>query len=236
MANPAFNEKTLQRMREYAGSGSMTIHGTINKTGILLLCLIAGAVIGWGSQSALLVVGSMIGAFILSLLVIFNPARAAYLSQAYAVLEGVLLGAISAMYSARFPGIVSNAMIGTISVLGVMLALYRFNVVRNSEKFRTVIMGATMAIGITYLVDMVMSFFGTHVSMIHESSPMGIAFSVVVVAVAAFNLILDFDFIEQAEQQNAPKYMEWYGGFALLVTLVWLYLEILRLLSKMNKK
>ena len=176
----------------------------------------------------------MIVALIMSLLIIFGPHRAPYLSQPYAFCEGLLLGAISSVYAAKYPGIVSNAMLLTLSCLGLMLVLYRLKIIRNTERFRSVIMTATMAIGVTYLINMVMSFFGTSIPMIHKSTPMGIGFSVVVVGVAAFNLIVDFDFIEQAH--SAPKYMEWYGAFALLVTLVWLYLEILRLLSKINKK
>ena len=236
MANPALNEKLLNKIGSTTSDRAMTIDGTINKTGILLLCAIVGAAVGWGSSSSLVLFGSMIATLILSVLIIFGPQRAAYLSQPYAFLEGVLLGAISSMYAALYAGIVSKALFLTLGCLAVMLALYRFRIIRVTEQVRSMILAATMAIALTYLVTMVLSLFHVDVPMLHEGSLMGIGFSVVVVAVAAFNLLLDFDLIEQAQQQGAPKYMEWYGGFALLVTLVWLYLEILRLMSKLNKK
>lgn len=236
MANPALNEKLLNKLASTTSDRSMTIEGTINKTGILLLCAIAGAVVGWGSSSIVVLLGSMITTLILSFLIIFGPQRAAYLSQPYAFLEGILLGSVSSMYAALYAGIVSKALFLTLGCLACMLALYRFRIIRVTEQLRSMIVAATMAIALTYLVTMVLSFFNVAVPMLHEGSPMGIAFSVVVVGVAAFNLLLDFDLIEQAQQQGAPKYMEWYGGFALLVTLVWLYLEILRLMSKLQKK
>ena len=174
----------------------MTIDGTINKTGILLLCAIVGAVVGWGSSSSLVLIGSMIATLILSLLIVFGPQRAAYLSQPYAFLEGVLLGAISSMYAALYAGIVSKALFLTLGCLAVMLALYRFRIIRVTEQVRSMILAATMAIALTYLVTMILSLFHVDVPMLHEGSLMGIGFSVVVVAVAAFNLLLDFDLIE----------------------------------------
>ena len=140
------------------------------------------------------------------------------------------------MFNYRYPGIATNAMILTLSCLVLMLGLYKFKIITVTEKLRSVIMAATLAIGVTYLISMVMGFFGSQIPMIHESSPIGIGFSVIVVGVAAFNLLLDFDMIERAQMQGSPKYMEWYGAFALLVTLVWLYLEMLRLLGKIQKK
>ena len=236
MANPALNEKLLNKVTDYAGESRMTINGTINKTGLLLLIAVGGASIGWGSQSPVLLIGGMLVALILSFVIIFNPARAPFLAPVYAFGEGILLGSISSMYSYVYPGIVSNAMFLTLSCLFIMLALYRFRVIRVTDQFRSVILVATMAIAVTYLVEMVMSLFGHNIPMIHESTPIGIGFSLLVVGIAALNLLLDFNMIEEANQRGAPKFMEWYGGFALLVTLVWLYLEMLRLLSKINKK
>jgi uncharacterized YccA/Bax inhibitor family protein len=236
MANPAFSEKALNRISTLSDTSKMTIHGTINKTGFLLLFVIAGATLGWDSQSSLLLISSFIANLVLAMLIIFGPQRAPYLSQTYALSEGILLGSISSMYANLYPGIVSNALLLTISCLGVMLMLYRFKVIQVTDKLRSIIMTATIAIAVTYFISMIMGFFGSSIPMIHQSTPIGIAFSVIVVGVAAFNLLLDFDMIERANAQGAPKFMEWYGGFALLVTLVWLYLEILRLLSKLNRK
>lgn len=236
MANPAFNDKIWNRIGEVTETSKMTIEGTINKSGILILLTMAGAFAGWSLHSSLIMIVGVIATLILSLVIIFKPHTASYLSQPYAVIEGLLLGSISSMYSVLYPGIVSNALVGTVSCLVVMLALYRFKIIRVTEQFRSVMMAATMAIALTYLINMIMGIFGTEIPMIHQSSPLGIGFSVIVVGVAAFNLLLDFDRIENAYNQGAPKFMEWYCGFAMLLTLVWLYLEILRLLSKLNKK
>jgi uncharacterized YccA/Bax inhibitor family protein len=239
MANPALSEKTLEKvMRSQIADdvGVMTIHGTINKAGLLVVLTVVGAMVGWSVVSIPLLIAALIGSLVLSLLIIFGPQRAPMLAPAYAFAEGVLLGSISLMFSQVYPGIITNALILTVSCLALMLALYRFQIVRASETLRSVLTIAVSAIALTYLTDIVLSFFGTRVPMIHENSPLGIGFSVVVTGVAAFSLIMDFDMIERASNQRAPKYMEWYGGFALLVTLVWLYMEVLRLLSKLNKK
>lgn len=236
MSSPALNEKVWNRIQDVTTTDSMTIEGTINKSGILILLTIAGAYFGWEAQSPVIIFGSLIVSLILSLVVIFKPHTAPYLSQPYAMFEGILLGAISAMYAVRYPGIVSNTLFATLGCFVLMLALYRFKIIRVTEQFRTVMIVATGAIAVTYLVNLVMGFFGTGMPMIHEATPIGIAFSVIVTGVAAFNLMLDFDMIEQAYARQAPKYMEWYCGFALLVTLVWLYMEMLRLISKLSKK
>ena len=240
MSNPALNEKVLTKIRDtsrLSGDVSrMTLEGTINRAGLLILLTIAGGILGWSTQSTVLLIGSLILSLIMVFLIVFKPERAPSLSPVYAVSEGILLGSISALYSRQYPGIVSNAMILTMSCLMIMLGLYKFKIIKVTEKFRSVLMAAMFAIMITYLINMVMGFFGTNIPMIHEGSTAGIFFSVVVVGVAAFSLLLDFDMIEQAYTQGSPKYMEWYGGFALLVTLVWLYLEILQLLNKLNRK
>ncbi len=236
MSNPAFNEKVLSKIRDVSDVSRMTIDGTINRAGLLILLTIAGAALGWNLQSFPILIGVIIANLILAFLIIFKPERAPTLSPVYAICEGLLLGSISSVYSFRYPGIVTNAMILTLSCLVLMLGLYKFKIITVTDKLRSVIMGATLAIGVTYLINIIMGFFGTSIPMIHESSTLGIGFSVLVVGVAAFNLLLDFDMIERAYQQGAPKYMEWYGGFALLVTIVWLYLEMLRLLGKINRK
>lgn len=158
------------------------------------------------------------------------------LAPAYAVFEGCFLGAISSVFHAKYQGIAFQAAGLTLGVLGVMLVLYRTGILRATEKFVMVLMAATGAIALLYFVNMVMRLFGTSIPMIHESGPIGIGFSLVVVTVAALNLIVDFAVIESGVRNRAPKYMEWYAGFSLLVTIVWLYLEILRLLSKLNSR
>ena len=236
MANPAFNEKVLNKIRDSEDVSRMTIDGTINRAGLLILLTIAGAVLGWDLRSFPMLIVSVIINLILAFMIISKPDRAPTLAPIYAISEGILLGSISSVYSLRYPGIVSNAMILTLSCLALMLGLYKFKIITVTDKLRSVIMGATMAIGVTYLINMIMGFFGSQIPMIHESSTLGIGFSILVVGVAAFNLLLDFDMIERAYNQGSPKYMEWYGGFALLVTLVWLYLEMLRLVSKLDRK
>ncbi|HND84774.1 MAG TPA: Bax inhibitor-1/YccA family protein [Pseudobdellovibrionaceae bacterium] len=236
MSNPALNENTWERIEQASSDTTMTIEGTINKTGILIALTIAGAVIGWNLQSFELMIGAMIANLVLALIIIFRPRTAAYLSQIYAPLEGILLGSISAVYSFKYPGIVTNALVGTVSCFVLMLVLYRLRVIQATERFRSVVIAATGAIALTYLFSFVLGFFGIQLPLIHESTPLGILFSVAVTGLAAFNLILDFDMIEQAYLRRAPKYMEWYCGFALLVTLVWLYLEMLRLMGKLKKR
>ncbi len=236
MSSPALNEKVWNRIKDVTTDGTMTIEGTINKSGILILLTIGGAYLGWNLHSPAILISTLIINLILSLVIIFKPPTASYLSQPYAVIEGLLLGSISAVYANLYPGVVTNTLFATMSCFVLMLVLYRFRIIRVTEQFRTVVMVATSAIMVTYLINMVMRFFGTSLPMIHEATPYGIIFSVIVVGVAAFNLMLDFDMIEQANARQAPKYMEWYCGFALLLTLVWLYLEMLRLMSKLSKK
>lgn len=236
MSSPALNEKTWDKVRDYATEDVMTIQGTMNKSGILILLAIAGAYFGWNTGSMGLLLVSFLTALIMSLVIIFKPNTAPYLSQVYALTEGFLLGTISSVYAFKYPGVVTNALFGTMGCFVLMLILYRTGIVRVTEKFRMVMLAATGAIALTYIINLLLGFAGTSIPMIHEATPLGIGFSLVVVGVASFNLMLDFDRIEYMHQQKAPKFMEWYCGFAMLVTLVWLYLEMLRLMSKLNKK
>ncbi|MBC7420397.1 MAG: Bax inhibitor-1/YccA family protein [Bdellovibrio sp.] len=236
MSNPALNEKTLTKIRDLDDTSRMTVSGTMNRAGLLILLTIFGAAVGWGQQSFPLMIGMILLTLVLCLAIIFKPHLSPMLAPMYALAEGVLLGSISAVYAFQYPGIVTNALILTLSIAVLMLALYRFKIIVVTDRVRSVIMGATMAIAVTYVINMIMGFFGTQIPMIHQTGWVGIGFSVVVVGVAAFNLLLDFDMIERAERQGSPKFMEWYGGFALLVTLVWLYMEVLRLLGKVQKK
>lgn len=246
--NPALGQNTFLDI----GSGrvvsssdkAMSLNGTVNKTGMLLLLIMISAMYTWSlytgpeSMSAitpLLLIGG-IGGFIVALVTIFKKQWAAVTSPIYALLQGLLLGGLSAMMEARFPGIVIQAVGLTFGTLGALLMAYRSGLIRATENFKLGVVAATGGIFLLYMVNIVMGFFGHSIGFIHESGWMGIGFSAFVVVVAAMNLVLDFDFIEKGVESGAPKYMEWYGAFGLIVTLVWLYLEILRLLSKLQSR
>ncbi len=246
--NPALGQNTFLDIgsgRVVAGSAdAMTLNGTVNKTGLMLLILLASASWTWskytGPESAgaimpMLLVGG-IGGFIVALVTIFKKTWSPYTAPLYALLEGFLLGGLSAMMEVRFPGIVMQAVSLTFGTLAALLLAYRSGLIRATENFKLGVVAATGGIALLYIVNMVMGMFGHPIGFIHNSSAFGIAFSVFVVIVAALNLVLDFDFIEQGVEEGAPKYMEWYGAFGLMVTLVWLYLEILRLLSKLQSR
>ena len=246
--NPALGQNTFLDI----GSGrvvsssdqAMTLNGTVNKTGMLLLLIMISAMYTWSlytgpeSMSAitpLLLIGG-IGGFIVALVTIFKKQWAPVTAPIYALLEGLLLGGLSAMMEARFPGIVIQAVGLTFGTLGALLMAYRSGLIRATENFKLGVVAATGGIFLLYMVNIVMGFFGHSIGFIHESGWMGIGFSAFVVVVAAMNLVLDFDFIENGVESGAPKYMDWYGAFGLIVTLVWLYLEILRLLSKLQSR
>jgi uncharacterized YccA/Bax inhibitor family protein len=178
----------------------------------------------------------LLGGFILALITIFAKKAAPVTAPIYAVLEGLFLGGLSAIFEARFPGIAAQAVFATFGTLLGLLLAYRSGLIKATENFKLGVFAATAGIALLYLVSFVMGFFGKSIPMIHEATPIGIAFSVFVVIIAALNLVLDFDFIENGVRFGAPKYMEWYAAFGLLITLVWLYLEILRLLSKVRSR
>jgi hypothetical protein len=222
---------------------SMTLQGTLQKFGFMLLMLMGTAfyswkeVIGNGKDVLPLVAGGAIGGFIVALVLTFKRAWSPYLAPLYALSEGLFIGAISAMFNLAYDGIVLNAIGLTFGVGISMYFLYSAGIIRATEKFKAVVMTATAGIGIFYLIVWVMGMFGfNNFHFLHEGSTFGIVFSLVVVVIAALNLIMDFDMIEQGSALGAPKYMEWYGAFGLMVTFVWLYLEILRLLSKLNSR
>ena len=231
----------LQRDIDFSATeatGSMTLNGTVNKAVILLLLCVAAGFYSWthpGLQGPLIILG-MLGGLVACLIGTFVPTASPFAAPAYAVLEGLALGALSSIFEARYPGIVANAVLLTFSVMGLMLFLYATRIIRVTERMIMGIMIATGSIFVVYLIDWVLSMFGHPIGFIHDSGPVGIIVSLVIVGIAAFNLLMDFAVIEANVQQRAPKYMEWYCGMALLVTLVWLYLEILRLLSKLQKR
>jgi uncharacterized YccA/Bax inhibitor family protein len=232
--NPVLRDSTFSDAKP--GSGVMTLDGVINKTGILILICMVGFLTAWYQSvpsMPLGVAGALIG-FVLGLTTCFVPKISPYTSPVYAFCEGLFLGTVSAILEARFPYIAAQAAALTFGTLVVMLTLYKTRIIRVTEGLKTAVIAATAAIALLYVVCFVLSMFGKQVPYIHSSGPIGIAFSLFVVGLAAFNLLLDFDFIEQGVYAGAPKYLEWYAGFSLLVTLVWLYLELLRLLSKLR--
>lgn len=242
-SNPVLGERTFEKVRTVGAGEVMTLDGTVNKTGILLICTIATASWTWnlarsGNPAAVglpLIVG-LIGGLIVAIATAFKPAWSPVTAPLYALLEGLVLGGISAITESAYPGIAIQAVMLTLGVLVCMLVLYRTRVIRATQKFKIGVIGATGAICLVYLISMGLGFFGIQIPKIYASGPIGIAFSLFVAGLAALNLILDFDLIETGAAQGAPKYMEWYGGFAVLVTLIWLYLEILRLLSKLRSR
>lgn len=245
-SNPTLKDSILEKAGRAAnGADAMTVDGAIGKTGLLLALVVIGGAITWNMFDSLAYhalvmpmvwVGFIVG-FVLALVITFKNTTAAYLSPVYALCEGIALGGISILLNSKFPGIAFEAICLTILVATLMLILYRFRVIRATEKFRSVIILATAAIGIFYLVSFVLSFFGIFSPLsLNSTAPlwMTVGISLVIVVVAALNLILDFDFIERGADYGAPKYMEWYGAFGLTVTLVWLYIEILRLLARLR--
>jgi len=239
--NPALTADTFMTVPGVADDQAMTIGGTVNKTGLSLLILLATASVVWNrgpsdpSLWTLTMVGG-IGGFVLAIATVFKRQWAPFTTPAYAALQGLALGGISVVFEASYPGIVSQAVFLTFGTLGALLVAYRSGLIQATENFKLGVAAATGGIALLYLLSFVLGFFGMSVPLIHSSGTFGILFSVFVVVIAALNLVLDFDFIEQGAERQAPKYMEWYGAFGLLVTLVWLYLEILRLLAKLQSR
>jgi uncharacterized YccA/Bax inhibitor family protein len=243
-SNPALNEKAF-RGEVTLGGEAMTLQGTVNKTGLLLLCVVATAAWTWGlahsetPQAAYpWMIGGILGGFVTALVTIFKRSWAPVTAPLYALLEGLALGGISAFFERSYPGIAAQAVGLTFGVLFVMLVAYKTGVVRATEKFKLGVIAATGGIAVFYLVVTVLRLFhvSAGTSILYGGSPWSIAFSLFVVVIAALNLVLDFDMIETGVGIGAPKYMEWYGAFGLMVTLIWLYLEILRLLANSRRR
>ena len=241
-SNPTLRDSVFRDAPRTASGDVMTVQGAVNKTALLLLILVVPALWVWNRVEAApesvgpIILLGVIGWLIAALVTIFKKTWAPITAPIYAALEGLALGGISAFFEMQFPGIVIQAVGLTFGTLGALLFAYRTGMIRATENFKMGVVAATGGIALVYLVSLVMGFFGTTVPFIHESGPIGIGFSVFVVVIAALNLVLDFDFIEHGAEAGAPKYMEWYASFGLLVTLVWLYLEILRLLAKLQSR
>lgn len=242
-ANPALNDNTFigARRNAVADGAAMTLMGTVHKTGLLVLLVMLSASWVWYQFFAQVnvvhwtLLGAL-GGFAVALVTVFKKQWSAVTAPAYALLEGLFLGGISAAFEAKYPGIVIQAVALTFGTLFALLIAYRSGLIKPTENFKLGIFAATGGIALFYLVSLVLGLFHVNVPLINSSSPLGIGFSVVVVIIAALNLVLDFDFIEKGSGMGAPKYMKWYAGFGLLVTLVWLYVEILRLLSKLRSR
>lgn len=244
-ANPALNDNMFRASAgAIAPDQVMTVQGTVNRTIILLLCAVLTAGWVWSRFFSSIepdpatvtpwMIGGAIGGFILALITVFKQQWAPITAPLYALLEGLFIGGLSALAELRFPGIVIQAVGLTFGTCLALLIAYTSGLVKATENFKLGVMAATGGIALVYLVSIVLGLFGVRIPLIHDSGWVGIGFSIFVVIVAALNLVLDFDFIEKGAEQGAPKHMEWYGAFALMVTLVWLYIEILRLLSKLR--
>ncbi len=242
--NPALNDQTFRSIPYTGERESMTVQGTVNKTGLLLLFVILTA--GWtwhrffltsdpSSVSGLIVIGAF-GGLILALITAFKQTWAPVTAPVYSLLEGLFIGGVSSIAESQYPGIVIQAVGLTFGTLLALLAAYSSGLVKATENFKLGVMAATGGIFLIYLATAILGLFGAHIPYIHDSGLFGIGFSLFVVVVAALNLVIDFDFIEQGARSGAPKYMEWYGACALMVTLIWLYIEILRLLTKLRSR
>ena len=250
--NPALKDNTFLDLGSgtlvQGDAGAMTLNGAVNKTAILLVLTLAGAMFTWAQFSAAMAAGNpgavmpyvwggAIGGFIVALVTVFKKQWAPVTAPLYAALEGLFLGAVSAMFELRFPGIVMQAVGLTFGTLAALLMAYHSGLIKATENFKLGVFAATGGIALLYLVNIGMRAFGFGgMGFIHDSGLIGIAFSGFVVVIAALNLVLDFDFIESGVEAGAPKYMEWYGAFGLMVTLVWLYIEFLRLLAKLQSR
>ncbi len=247
--NPVLNEDKLRKSSIEKGisvdqSGpiimrneeAMTVNGAVNKTFLLFGLMMITTTISWMMPSNFLLIVGGVGGLILALAGVFKPQYSATIAPGYALFEGLFLGTISYMYAnAFYPGIVIQAIGLTMGTLVMMLLIYKSGLIKVTGKFKTGVLMATGAIMLMYVVSFIGSFLGFNVPYLHDNGPIGIGISVVIIGVAALNLLIDFDLFEKGEQHQAPKYMEWFAGMALLITLVWLYIEFLRLLSKLNR-
>ncbi|MCM2335293.1 MAG: Bax inhibitor-1/YccA family protein [Pseudomonas sp.] len=246
--NPALKESTFLDLGTGAvvrrDGDAMTLNGTVHKTGILLLLSVLTAAFAWNQiqftadgavGAGPYVWGGAIGGLVLALVTTFKKTWAPVTAPLYAIVEGFFLGAISAMYNHVYEGIVMQAVLLTFGTMFALLFAYRSGLIRATENFKLGVVAATGGIFLVYLATIVLGLFDIRIPMIHESGIVGIGFSLFVVVIAALNLVLDFDFIESGVDAGAPKYMEWYGAFGLMVTLVWLYIEFLRLLAKLRE-
>jgi uncharacterized YccA/Bax inhibitor family protein len=243
-SNPALSGRILEQVsRGTADTGVMTINGTINKVGLMLLLVIAAAAYTWNRVTAsapgnmgIYAIGGAIGGFITAIITVFRPRSSPVTGPIYAILEGLFLGSITAVINKAYPGVAFQAVLLTIGTLFTMLFLYRSKRIRATPRFRRGVFMATGAVFFAYLVSWIMSLLGVPVGYMNSGGTVGIIINLVIIVIAALNLIMDFDFIERGAGMGAPKFMEWYGAFGLMVTLIWLYIEFLRLLARFGNR
>jgi uncharacterized YccA/Bax inhibitor family protein len=240
-SNPIISEKVLRNYAfDRSGSEVMTLQGTINKIALMLALVLAGSLFTWNlvsnqdNTAMIWMIGGGIGAFITAIVIFFNKKSAPIAAPIYAVLEGLFLGAISAFFEAMFPNVVMRAVLLTFAVLFMLLFAYKTQIIKVTDKFRAGVFAATMGIAAVYFISFILRLFGVNMDFMFGGGTFAIVLSLVIIVVAALNLVLDFDFIEKGSQSGLPKYFEWYGAFGLMVTLIWLYLEILRLLAMLS--
>jgi uncharacterized YccA/Bax inhibitor family protein len=244
--NPGLNERTFAAVpRAAVGEERMSLQGTVNKSFLMLTVLLVAALWPWtrffaagGDPAAVsgLMLSGVVGGLIVGLIITFRQTTAPYLALPYAALQGLAIGGISAMFERRYPGIAIQAVGLTFGVMAALLLAYTTKLIRVTEHFRAMVVGATGAIALLYLASFILGFFHIQVPFLNDASPLGIIVSLAIIVVAALNLVMDFDFIQTGVERGAPRYLEWYGAFALILTLVWLYLEILRLLGKTRQR
>ena len=236
--NPVLTDNTFSGVRSYDSHDTMSIQGTTNKSFILLFLVMLTSSWVWSNPTALVsfLLPALVGGFVAALVTIFKKEWSPVTAPIYALLEGIVLGAVSIIFEQSYPGIVIQAVGLTLGTLCALLIVYKSGMITVTDQFRLGIVAATGGIALYYMLSMILGFFHVRMPLIYDSGPLGIGFSVVVVIIAALNLVLDFDFIERGAQMGVPKYMEWYGAFGLMVTLIWLYMEILRLLAKLRRR
>ncbi|MEY5048685.1 MAG: hypothetical protein RLZZ175_2044 [Bacteroidota bacterium] len=238
-SNPILDSNAFEIRGKVAYDGGMTISGTVNKS-LMLLALVSTTALftylNLGAATMPIAIGGAIGGFIFALITTFKKEWSPITAPIYALLEGLFLGGISGVFNQMYPGIAIQAVMLTFGVFFCLLAAYKSGLIKATENFKLGIVAATGAIFMVYMASMILGLFNIEMPLIHSNGTFGIIFSLVVVVIAALNLVLDFDFIEEAAANGSPKYMEWYAAFGLLVTLVWLYLEILKLLAKLSKR
>ena len=240
-SNPALNSNTFKSNVKSSSlfiDKTMTIKGTVDKTALSLVLLIISAYYTYSPEMTQMILVGSIGGLIVAIVTIFKKEWAPYTVPLYAILEGLALGSLSYLYNAQYEGIVIQAISLTVLILFSLLFAYRSKIIKPTENFKLGVFAATGGVFLLYLVNFIMSFFSSGMSLLssQNSSMMSIGFSLVIIVIACLNLVIDFDFIEEGAEKGAPKYMEWYGAFGLLVTLIWLYLEILRMLSKLRNR
>ena len=240
--NPALNDNKFTRNLSYPEENRMTLMGAVNKTAILLFVLVLAASITWKmvltgeSGAGIFIWGGAIAGFIVAIVTIFKKNWAPFTAPLYAALKGLFIGGISAYFAALYEGIVMQAVGLTFGILFALLAAYKSGLIKATENFKLGVFAATGGIALFYIMSIVLGLFGVNMTFLHDSSPLSIGISVFIVIIASLNLVLDFDFIENGAEMGAPKYMEWFAAFGLMVTLIWLYLEILHLLAKLQNR